>query len=386
MTGITSIPGETVVHLQPAARNRGIHLVPFAEIMLGTARRDLVKGIIPRVGMTVVWGPPKCGKSFWAFDLMMHVALGWTYRGRRVNQGAVVYCAFEGQTGIEQRVEAFRLTYLAVHDAAVPFYLEPVTLDLVRDHVALIAAIRQALGDVMPVAVTLDTLNRSLTGSESSYQDMSAYVRAADAVREAFQCAVIIVHHCGHDGVRPRGHSSLAGALDAQLAVKRDAANNILVEVELMKDGAKGDVIASKLEVVTVGVDEDGDPMTSCVIVELDAAAAQRASRPVQSGWPRGLRIVRDAINAALTDHAIRHSIRGATPQVRAVAVSAARAEHKRIYVSTGEGDALAAERQAWGRNFRDARSRNLISGETYNDQELVWLIADDQPAGVVTV
>jgi hypothetical protein len=379
---MTGIIGETVVHLQPLVERRGVHLVPFEEITLNRARRYLVKGLIPRVGMTVVWGPPKCGKSFWAFDLMMHVALGWPYRGRRVNKGAVVYCAFEGQTGIEQRVEAFRLTYLDEQSAAVPFYLEPVTLDLVRDHGALIAAIRQTLGDLMPVAVTLDTLNRSLAGSESSDQDMSAYVRAADAIREAFSCAVIIVHHCGHDGVRPRGHSSLAGALDAQLSVKRDGANDILVEVELMKDGAQGDVIASKLEVVTVGTDEDGDTITSCIVVELDAAAAQRASRSGQRGWPNSsIKLVRDAINAALIDQAINHPVRGVGPQVRAVTVSAARAEHKRIYVSTGEGDALAAERQAWGRNLRDARSRNLISGETYNGQELVWLLTEDQPA-----
>jgi RecA-family ATPase len=55
----------------------------------------LVKGIIPCAGLTVVWGPPKCGKSFWLFDLMMHVALGWRYRDRRVRQGTVVYLALE---------------------------------------------------------------------------------------------------------------------------------------------------------------------------------------------------------------------------------------------------------------------------------------------------
>jgi AAA domain len=403
-----TIPGDVVVRLQPAdatapatarelsrdvarpvsapAQNRGIHLVPFNEITLSTGRRDLVKGLIPRVGMTVVWGPPKCGKSFWAFDLMMHVALNWPYRGRRVHQGAVVYCAFEGQTGIEQRVAAFRQTHLGGEDTAVPFYLEPVTLDLVKDHAALIAVIRQTLGDVTPVAVTLDTLNRSLAGSESSDQDMSAYVRAADAIREAFQCAVVIVHHCGHGGDRPRGHSSLMGALDAQLAVKRDATNNILVEVELMKDGAQGDIIASRLEVVTVGADVDGDPITSCIVVELDAAAAQRASRSGQRGWPNGsLRFVRNAINAALIDHGISHTVRGDGPQVRAVPVSAARAEHKRAYVSNGDGDAAANERQAWRRNFPDARSRNLICAETTRTgQELVWLMTDDLPAGPV--
>ena len=38
-------PGKTVTYLQPPAR-RGIHLVPFADITLSTARRDLVKGLI----------------------------------------------------------------------------------------------------------------------------------------------------------------------------------------------------------------------------------------------------------------------------------------------------------------------------------------------------
>ena len=61
-----------------------LRLVPFDEIQLSTERPYLVKGLIPREGLVVAWGPPKCGKSFWAFDLAMHFALGWTYRGRRV--------------------------------------------------------------------------------------------------------------------------------------------------------------------------------------------------------------------------------------------------------------------------------------------------------------
>jgi hypothetical protein len=117
----------TIAH-DRAAENRKhrFHLVPFEEIRLGTEPQYLVKGIIPRVGLTVIWGPPKCGKSFWIFDLSMHVALGWPYRGRRVQQGPVVYCAFEGQNGISARVEAFRQTFPINAGAPVPFYLEPV--------------------------------------------------------------------------------------------------------------------------------------------------------------------------------------------------------------------------------------------------------------------
>src|SRR5262249_51789834 len=55
-------------------------------------------------------------------------------------------------------------------------------------------------------------------------------------------------------------------AVDAQLAVRRDDTDTIIVEVEYMKDGPPGEVIASKLEPVDVGKDEDGETISSCVI------------------------------------------------------------------------------------------------------------------------
>jgi AAA domain len=250
-----------------------IRLVPFDEIKLGTEARYLAKGIIPRDGLVVAWGPPKCGKSFWIFDLAMHVALGWQYRDRRVQQGSVVYCAFEGQTGIQARVEAFRQTFPIETDQPVPFYLQPVTLDLVAQHGDLIAAIKRQGEGITPSLVVLDTLNRSLRGSENDAKDMAAYIAAADAIRETFDCAVVIVHHCGIDGTRPRGSTALSGAVDAQLSVKRDASDAIIVEVEFQKDGPAGDIIASRLEVVEVGKDEDGEIISSCVIRPTEIAA-----------------------------------------------------------------------------------------------------------------
>lgn len=267
-----------VTEIYPRAESR-IRLVPFNEIKLGTARRYLVKNLIPRVGLIVVWGPPKSGKSFWTFDVVMHVALDRDYRGRRVHGGPVVYCAFEGQSGLEARVEAFRQRFLADDPTGdVPFYLEPVTLDLVANHTDLTAVIQRQLV-APPVAVVLDTLNRSLSGSESSDEDMTAYVRAADAIRETFGCAVIIVHHCGVDGSRPRGHTALTGAADAQIAVRRDAADNIVAELELAKDGPQGDTILSRLEVEEVGIDEDGETITSCVVLPVDGEPVSRDRR-----------------------------------------------------------------------------------------------------------
>ena len=288
MTNIDDELDKTVIALDKKRTEPRIKLIPFNEIKLDTKRRYLVGGLIPRVGLIVVWGPPKSGKSFWTFDFAMHVALGWKYRARRTQQGVVIYCAFEGQSGIEARVEAFRQEHLAEDHDDIPFYLEPVNLNLVREHGELIKAVKATLGDTMPVVVVLDTLNRSLQGSETSDEDMTAYVRAADAIRENFNCAVIIVHHCGIDGTRPRGHTSLTGACDAQLSVKRDRSDNVIVELECAKDGPQGDRIASRLEPINVGVDEDGEAITSCVImpVEIDDnadATGPRLSRNQQT-------------------------------------------------------------------------------------------------------
>src|SRR6187455_2945204 len=67
-----------IVTLDARRNEPRIKLVPFDKVTLGTERRYLVKGLIPYPGLSVVWGPPKSGKSFWTFDLVMHVALGHT--------------------------------------------------------------------------------------------------------------------------------------------------------------------------------------------------------------------------------------------------------------------------------------------------------------------
>jgi hypothetical protein len=121
----------------------------------------------------------------------------------------------------------------------------------------------------------LDTLNRSLNGSENSDEDMGAYIKATDAIREAFNCSVLVVHHCGNNDSRPRGHTSLTGAADARLAVTRDLAKNILVEIEFMKDGEGSEAIVSKLEAFEVGSDQDGEEITSCIVVPSEATAPE---------------------------------------------------------------------------------------------------------------
>lgn len=287
-------------HAAPAQKPR-FELIPFDKIRLDTTPAYLVKGILPRTGLCVFWGPPKCGKSFLVFDLVMHVALGWEYRSRKVRQGAIVYCALEGCTAFKNRVEAFRQAKLPESASEVPFHLMASPMSLVADHPALIAAIRATIGSAPPAAIVIDTLNRSLAGSESDDKDMAAYVKAADAMRDAFDCAVVVVHHCGHEGTRPRGHSSLIGAVDAQIAVKRDTADNIIATIELMKDGSQGDEFTSRLEVVEVGIDDAGDKITSCVIETVEGVMTARKDKAAK--LTKGARIALTALHEAICDY-----------------------------------------------------------------------------------
>lgn len=276
-------------------------LVRFADIALTTSVRCIVEDLIPRESLVICWGPPKCGKSFWIFDLVMHVALGREYRGKAVECGAVVYIAAEGELGIKARAHAFQQARMAETGEDPPFYLLTTRLDLVEDIDELVGDIKAQLPDEQCLIIVIDTLNRTIHGSESKDDDMGAYRDAADRLRVEFHAAVIIIHHCGVDGTRPRGHTGLTGACDAQLAVKKDVDNSILVTLELMKDGIEGEMMRGRLGSVEVGLDVNDKPITSCVIEHLDAppAGERRNQRKLSPGQQRALTLLYDAVNTA---------------------------------------------------------------------------------------
>ena len=173
----------------------------------------------------------------------------------------------EGQNGISARVDAFRKTFPIAEDQLVPFYLEPVTLDLVADHAELITTIKRHL----------DT-NNARTGRAGHAQSIAARIRKRPegyvglcAGRRCYPRHIPIARSplciiAGSMETGPRGHTSLTGAVEAQLSVRRSGSETILVEVECAKDGPQGDVVASKLQVVEVGVDQDGETISSCVV------------------------------------------------------------------------------------------------------------------------
>ena len=287
----------TVKTFEPKVRFR---LVPFEDITVSTDRDYLIKGLFQQTGLAVVWGPPASGKSFWTFNAAMHIALGWEYCGRRVQQRPICYVAGEGQHGFGKRVAAFRQEFMAEDHGPVPFHLLGEPVDVIGDHGALIQDIRAQLGDQTPGMVVLDTLSRTLRGDENSSEDMGKYVAAADSIRDAFACCTTIVHHCGHDGSRPRGFSGLTAAADMQFAISA-VGEARSIEVEKNKDGPKGDRLSFRLRSVEIATDADGDPITSCVVAPSDSAATEPAAVKLTDNQRTMLTILQEAGPAGLT-------------------------------------------------------------------------------------
>jgi len=257
--GITE-PTATAPSAEPKRKLR-FNLVSFDDLRPGDALSYLIENLIPLKGIVVLWGKRKSLKSFFMLDAMFHVANGWEYFDRAVKQGLVIYCAFEGGHGYGKRAEALRRHYGVT--SCPNFKLIKGGASLIHDHPELVEAI-STQADQPPVVVVLDTLNKSLLGSESKDVDMASYIRAAEVVRDAFDCVVVIVHHPGWDESRMRGHSSLPAAADASLMAEREG-DVVRITVEEMREGPQGSWVMGRAKEIVVGEDVNGKALTSLV-------------------------------------------------------------------------------------------------------------------------
>lgn len=223
-----------------------------------------VKGVIPEQGIGAIFGPSGCGKSFLAIDLAMSIAKGGDWFGHKVKRYPVLYVCLEGEAGLSVRVKAYNALKGQI-PRGIDFIDQPLNLLRPTDVRDLVAVITDRA--VPHGVVIIDTLNRAAPGmDENSSVDMGQAVAAAKAVQASIGGMVLLVHHTGKDASKGmRGHSSLHAALDAAIEVRREGDCREW-SVAKAKDGADGGGHQFKLEVVDLGLDSDGDPITSCVV------------------------------------------------------------------------------------------------------------------------
>ena len=264
--------------------------IPANEVEPVLSNRWLIKGILPQKGLAIVYGAPGSGKSFFVCDMVAHISAPDIrfWRGRKTAQGGVAYCFLEGGFGAINRVAALR----SHHGDLGRFYSYPYSMNLSSrpnmsqqqfeqsieaDSFKLVVSIRGQMGTVSVVVV--DTLSRAMSGKdENSSVDMTAFISAMDYIAKELDCLVIVVHHAGKDQSRgARGHSSLLAAIDTEMQITRPNPDQPgrKAKVTKMKEGGDGGEFGFELEQYYLGRDEDGDEVTTCLVMPTEADSAQ---------------------------------------------------------------------------------------------------------------
>jgi hypothetical protein len=268
-----------VVEQLPAEQQSGLRGIDFVDMRPHLRDGYVVKGLLLPNTLAGIIGVTGSGKTFFATDLAMHIAANRPWRGHRIQGGLVIYAALEGPISAENRFCACR--QLGGFTDGIPLRLTPGPINLrnFTDVETLNTFIREAesLHGAKCVAVFVDTLSRAMAGGdENGPEDMGALIAGADAVRLATGAAVILVHHLGKDETRgARGHSSFKAALDTEIEVSKSDELHVAT-VTKQRDMATGGKFAFRLEPVTLGMDVDGDGVTTCVVRPADAPAPKR--------------------------------------------------------------------------------------------------------------
>ena len=256
---------------QAAKRAKRFILALAAAIINAPQQADAIKGVIPSSGIVVIYGPSGSGKSFLALYMAYILGHGLIFFGFKGQSKFVVYINLEGS--MRTRLDALQTDKKRDIPDNVRFVTEP--FHILEDVESLAADIPEG------AVIFIDTLNAAAPGlDENSSRDMGLILEAAKKLQRLTGGLVVLVHHSGKDASKGlRGHSSLYAAMDAVIEVGRNGDSRYW-RLAKSKEGRDGIRRGFRLKSVGLGYDEDGEPITSCVVEE-DNTALQEEAKPL---------------------------------------------------------------------------------------------------------
>lgn len=245
-----------------------------SEFSSGAPLEWLVRRVLPRAELAVIFGESGSGKSFLALDICAAITRGIEWRANRTVRGGVVYVCAEGARGFKARLRAYAhehkvgLAELPAVIADAPNLLEP------KDAAALITSVKAWVAEHGQVdVVVLDTMAAvSPGGNENSSETVGLILSHCKLLSKETGALVVLIHHSGKDSTKgARGWSGLRAAADAEIEITRNG-DYRAAAITKLKDFEDGATFAFKLKVIALGVDADGEPESSCVIEHVDRA------------------------------------------------------------------------------------------------------------------
>ena len=147
-----------------------------------------------------------------------------------------------------------------------------------------------------PTLTIVDTLSRTLAGSDSDPKDMNPYINTLGRIQREVGGLVGPIHHAGWNAERERGYSGLRGAVDTMLFVTRDD-NIVTLSCLKQKDGTEFTPMAFKLvahcaSAVLVPLDENARkerPKELPKTRDKALSALKRCAEPGGLAWSKWL-------------------------------------------------------------------------------------------------
>jgi AAA domain len=355
----------------------------------------LVKNLLPEVGTALLSGQWGLYKSFALLDLGASVITGNPFAGHRVvRRGGVLVFAAEGAGTFPKRLKGLAQCGklpeepqpFAWKSTVPPLLASGTSAELERQTREVEKRMVESW-NVPLVLIAVDTLVAAAGfKDESSAAEAQAALNVLNGLAKRFQCCVLGIDHFGKVvETGTRGSSAKEGAVDAVLALLGDRklsgeVSNTRMAIRKLRDGESGKEISFEARVLKLGIDRDGDPITTRTI-EWKLSAGPTESQPKKPIWTKTLAPLRKALMRVLAEQGqIARPGEADGPTVRAVDRESLRVEFFKwaIVDSTPENEA-DAKRKAFTRALTAAAGCGLIG--VY--EQLVWPILPEDEAVV---
>lgn len=225
--------------------------------------RWLVSNMIPKQGITLLFGQEGHYKSTLIFDLCIAMCSGGNLLGHYpvALPGPVLLNSTEGSTYdnkerllLHARAHNVNFAELPLHFCQQPFCMDDqLDVDELEYH----------LKEIKPIMVVMDPLDSFFMGDENSAKDTKLVRRAIDRLKEQYSCAFVILHHMAKDkkaGATTRGSSAWPGWADAVIHVNMerlriglpDPVDTVKVESKKQRNGKAGHLFSFVPHIDTV--------------------------------------------------------------------------------------------------------------------------------------
>jgi hypothetical protein len=113
--------------------------------------------------------------------------------------------------------------------------------------------------------LTIDTFSQTFSGNENQADHVAGYFNALQRrITHPFKCTTNVIHHTGRNSENPRGSYTFEANIDFRFKIERGKSERMTtLTVEKQKDDLELPPLSFHLTRHQVGLDSDGDPITS---------------------------------------------------------------------------------------------------------------------------